>query len=223
MRDIELPDGQTILRIFLGLPRRIANLFGFGYPDRFRIQGRDIVRPARFDTLAHRRAFAFVGSYVADPLSPIAMWPLQYRNLGQPYAGRPDDIVPETWDEVLRFFAQEGAIERRWELVLPTGREGAAVQSPLWGAEGEALDFFAEDDSRGWKLPDGTRLVPSRLTEEQRAGLIGKTYAVEPRRPDGAHPRRIALAPSHFHVLYVRPMSNFTADELEPYQRPSRG
>jgi hypothetical protein len=96
------------------------------------------------------------------------------------------------WHEVLEFFAQEGVIVERWELMIPmslkqpsyyTSQEQwdpyreAWLKIPGHGPNGEELEP-AKDSWISGQIPDSTPFCPGLLTPEQKATLIGSTYKV---------------------------------------------
>lgn len=194
------------------LPKRAVNALGFGYQNRFEIGGNTIIRPERFSAKPYRHAFDEIGRYILHPHVPDLMdryfkrsfWkkdgistrpyltPIEY---GQKYG-----VTFEVWDEVLRFFAEQGVIVRRWRLHLPLASGGYVC--PDWDKEGNSPHRH-DPHSGNTDLRD---FHPGFMSEEEMNELIGKKYPKNyAEQLTGDKDDWILVLPSYFDPVYYRP------------------
>ena len=210
-----------VVKFIIGIPGMALNAVGLGYQSEFKIGDRTVTRPKHFNSKAHKAAFENVGHYVVNALTRDIMISFRDRDLSQDNFLRPSKVPVEVWHEVLAYFASEGLIMGRWELRLPPiDREPKRIWDydvPFWDADG--AEFAAPKDSViGGLVPDSAQFMPSLLTEEQKAALLGTSYALSSTANLGwqkLEQRCITLTEGNFDRVYVRDRSLFTKKEID--------
>lgn len=212
--------GLIALRAVASIPRAAANAAGFGFKKTFEIGGKTVARPERFSTKAHKRAFEDVGRYVTDALTRDVL--LSYMDKDLTRKGGifdKSDVPVEVWHEVLEFFEAEGCLFHRWELGLPSYGEHLSV--PSWTADGGRFEEKPKVSAIAGLVPDGRAFEPSLLTDEQKAELLGKPYALHPADSIGPgswqKPAQeyVTLEEKHFARVFVRKREQLTEESLK--------
>jgi hypothetical protein len=218
--------GLMAVNVVLAVPTMALNAAGLGFRKKYRIGGRDVVRPRHFDTKAHKAAFEDVGDYITNALTRDAMISYQDDALSDGSFLRPKNVPLPVWQEVLAFFAAEGCIEGYWQLRLPrclkkpdyyrylgpnaqgwNPYDRYQLRTPQHGPGGEPLTANKESAFSG-EIRDPNNYSPGMLTDEQKQALLGKPY---PLYPSNYEPRRgedvteaVVVEERHFSRLYYR-------------------
>lgn len=177
--------GIVLFVALVNLPRAIAQAIGFCYRRRFDLADGPLMRPPKYSSKPYKIAFQDLGSYVTDALTRDMMYSFQDDSLADKGGlfGR-YKISLDVWHEVLAYFAEQGVIEERWTLSIPTiGLRGEVTQHkyvPQWGPKGEKLESAGKDTVLAGFQPEEGGFSPSLLTTAQRDSLIGTEYAMQP-------------------------------------------
>ncbi len=154
---------------------KLARGLGFHWfylESKFKFKTKTIKRPQDFKSRELREAFDEIGARAANLIGPdgqedgywfdpVKFW--FFRRITT------DVREIEARQRVLDFFVSEGILLKRWRLGM--GPENSITNpcrkhAPYWDAEGN-------------RLAD-SGMKPTLLTDEEKAALIGKDYAVEP-------------------------------------------
>lgn len=218
--------GLTAVNLVRDIPGMAVRAVGLGFRKRYRIGGRDVVRPRHFGTRAHRAAFEDVGDYITDALTRDVMISYQDNALIDGSFLRPKNVPLLVWQEVLAFFAAQGCIEGYWQLRLPRclkkpdhyrflGPDDQAwdpcdryqLRTPQHGPDGEPL-AANEVGAFAGEIRDPSNYSPGMLTDDQKRALLGKPY---PLYPNNYKPQRgediteaVIIEERHFDRLYYR-------------------
>lgn len=174
------------MKIVLGILGGVATLvalplvavralgIGVGYKDGFELNGRKIIRPTRFYTQAYKAAFEIIGEFLTQKDTPNV---LPVFDSAQEATKKnfllPSSVPANVLNEVLEFFAGEGLLEKRWQLILTDGLTPAHDPG---GKDLETPNYTLE----GFVLPYSVEFSPEFLTEDQKTQLIGKPYLLYP-------------------------------------------
>lgn len=158
-------------------PSAIVRSVGLGYTKKYLMGGKTIVRPAHFNTRAHKKAFEDVGDYVTSFLTRDVLISYQDRSLEKESFMRASGVPLAIWHEVLEFFEAEGVIVRRWELGIPQSA-GGYPYTPSCDAIGKRF----EQPKAGLcgVIPNSVSYDPGLLTDEQKSVLIGQQHVLHP-------------------------------------------
>lgn len=203
-----------IFRAVTAIPGAIVrSTLGWGYASRFEIGGKTVVRPERFGSKAHKRAFEDLGRYLTSALTRDVLLSYQEKALVQDDLFGRHKVPLEVWREVLAFFHDEGCVLRRWELGVPS--YGEYLRTPSWGPDGGRL-IQAKVSAIGGVVPDSSPFIPSLLTDAQKDELFGEPYALHP--VDGLGEKTltyVTLQERNFAVTYVRPRAQLSDKALD--------
>ena len=182
---VTLIGGMIAYAMVRTAPTQILNVFGLGYKKRFELADKVIERPEKHNTRAHKKAFEDVGRYVSDALTRDVMISYEDSSLKQESFLRPKKVSMEVWHEVLDHFKEEGLIEERYTLKIPTinwydGKVSENKYSPKWDKDGNSLDKERAINSpiAGYIPKDGA-YDPCLMTKEQKNALVGIEYAMK--------------------------------------------
>ena len=172
-----------IVKVVASLPRMAANSVGLCFESKFEIGGRTIERPKHFSSKNHKAAFEDVGQYVGNFLTRDVMLCYQDRSLQGKHTLTPKGIPLEVWHEVLEYFAEQGFIERFWEMRLPPWEKDSTQTwnyEIYWHADGTRIERRPAVNVISGEVPGSSPFTPGLLTEAQKQGLIGTQYALTP-------------------------------------------
>lgn len=230
--------GLLVVSFVRAVPGMAVRSVGVGFRKKFRIGGRDIVRPKRFNTKAHKAAFENLGRYITNALTRDVMISYQDDKLTDKNAILIPRNVPLTvWHEVLAFFVEQGCIERYWTLRIPSRlnersysyvppgqREAwdpyAAInlRIPSHGPHGEPLQHNKVSAIAG-VIRDANNYSPGMLTDEQKRDLLGKPYKLYPdsyrvwNNEDVTE--TVVVEDRNFTPIHYRSRSVFSQEDLE--------
>lgn len=199
----------------------IAQSVGIGCPAEFKVGDKTIKRPKHFDSIAHQKAFASVGTYISSPNSPNDLRLFQDASLLQKDNRMlPSGVSLAVWHEVLKFFAEQGILVERWELKIPTSDapDALLIRTPHHMPNGDELDWAKKGVIETDKVVAQELFCPGLLTTEQKDGLLGKPYRLyrrlwlKPEEAEGAA-SQVIVEERHLSRVYYRP-SNLLSEEV---------
>lgn len=229
--------GLLAVSFVRAVPGMAVRSVGVGFRKKFRIGGRDIVRPKRFNTKAHKAAFENLGRYITNALARDVMISYQDDELTDKNAILiPRNVPLAVWHEVLAFFVEEGCIERYWTLHIPSrlneGRSylppdqrkawdpyaASNLRTPSHGPNGESLQRNKVGVFSG-EIRDASNYSPRMLTDEQKRDLIGKPYKLYPDNyrvwNNEDVTETVVVEDRNFTPIHYRSRSVFSQEDLE--------
>lgn len=171
---------------------------------RFEINGQVIERPPELSKTDGKHAFNEVGKYLADPSTDVLLKGFQDISLQRDQSQTPLEV----WHQVLEYFEKQGAIEKRWELRLPTDLTRPSHIPTHWEWTPEFSTRTAVHHQDGTPISPSSESLfnPRLLTDEQKDALMGSRYKLHPLGAKlyrkQSHEDTIVLEEKHFHMIF---------------------